>query len=85
MSLLLGVHQAGNLNFPLRYPASVIWEGSENVFVGTGDELERAKNTNKYVAVFNPATSELTAMSSGEISLKVISNNVEAVGEVIIQ
>lgn len=78
-------HQAGNLNFPLRYPASVKWEGSDNVFVGTGDALERAKKSGKYAAVFNPATGELTALASGKISLKVISNHVEAVEEVVIQ
>ena len=55
------------------------------MFVGSGDEFERAKKSGKYVAVFTPATGELTAISSGEISLKVISNKVEAVGEVIIQ
>ncbi len=78
-------HQAGNLNFPLRYPASAKWEGSDNVFIGTGDALERAKKSNKYAAVFNPETGELTAIHSGKISLKVISNFEEAVAEVVVQ
>lgn len=77
-------HQAGNLNFPLYYPAAVIWKGSDNVFIGTGEELERAKNPNKYDAVFNPATEELIALAPGEITLQVSSNQEEAeVGMVI--
>ncbi|WP_249870818.1 phosphodiester glycosidase family protein [Oceanobacillus saliphilus] len=78
-------HQAGNLNFPLSYPASVNWEGSDNVFIGSGDKLERAKKSNKYAAVYNPSTGELTALTSGEISLKVISNKVEAVHGLVIE
>ncbi len=38
-------NQAGNLNFPLRYPASVNWIGSENVFIGIGEEFEKAKKS----------------------------------------
>lgn len=72
-------HQAGNLTFPLRYPASVTWEGSKNVFVGTGKALERAKDSGKYNATFDPKIGELTALKSGSIELKVISNEVESV------
>ncbi|WP_196493709.1 phosphodiester glycosidase family protein [Ornithinibacillus caprae] len=77
-------HQAGNLDFPLSYPASVIWQGSDDVFVGAGDALERAKKSNKYRAVYNFLTGELTALRSGGISLKVIANNEEVEQEIII-
>ncbi|WP_156290571.1 phosphodiester glycosidase family protein [Oceanobacillus salinisoli] len=78
-------HQAGNLNFPLRYPATVIWEGSDNVFVGSGDALEREKKSNKHDAVFNPETGELTALNRGVISLEVIANDVKAEVDVVIE
>ncbi|WP_249872321.1 phosphodiester glycosidase family protein [Oceanobacillus saliphilus] len=78
-------HQVGNLNFPLRYPASVTWEGSNNVFIGTGKEAEQAERTGKYAAVLNPATGELKTLSGGEIMLKVISNNESAQQQITIQ
>ncbi|RLL43616.1 hypothetical protein D8M04_11860 [Oceanobacillus piezotolerans] len=78
-------HQAGDLNFPLGYPASVIWEGSDNVFVGSGEELERAKKSDKYAAVFNIATRELTALKQGEVAITVISNKVEVSKDIVIE
>ncbi|USK36761.1 hypothetical protein LIT25_27000 (plasmid) [Bacillus sp. F19] len=71
-------HQAGNLNFPLLYPASVNWSGSENVFIGTGEALNKAKQSNKYNAVFDTATGTLTGLQKGEITLKAESNGVIA-------
>ncbi|USK36466.1 phosphodiester glycosidase family protein (plasmid) [Bacillus sp. F19] len=71
-------HQAGNLNFPLRYPASVNWSGSKNVFIGTGEALNKAKQSNKYNAVFDTATGTLTGLQKGEITLKAESNGVIA-------
>ncbi|WP_243296581.1 hypothetical protein [Bacillus litorisediminis] len=71
-------HQAGNLTFPLMYPASVKWSGSENVYIGTGDALNKAKESNQYDAVFDTATGILTGLKAGEISLTVESNGVEA-------
>ena len=77
-------NQAGNLNFPLSYPASVTWESSVNVFVGTGEELERAKKSGKYAAIFNTATGELSALKKGVISIQAISNEVKASKEWVI-
>ncbi|KKI93305.1 hypothetical protein WQ54_05075 [Bacillus sp. SA1-12] len=71
-------HQAGNLNFPLQYPASVNWSGSEHVFIGTGEALAKAKESNKYHAVFDLATGTLTGIQKGEITLVVESNGVKA-------
>ncbi len=71
-------HQAGNLTFPLSYPASVSWEGSEDVFIGTGDALESAKSSGKYTATFNPVNGELTALKNGWIQLEVLSNEMKA-------
>ncbi|PLR84402.1 multidrug transporter [Bacillus canaveralius] len=71
-------HQAGSLNFPLRYPASVNWTGSENVFIGTGEALIKAKESKKYIAVFDTATGQLTGLEKGQIILKVEANGVIA-------
>ncbi|HWO78319.1 MAG TPA: hypothetical protein VNM69_20840 [Bacillus sp. (in: firmicutes)] len=71
-------HQAGNLTFPLEYPASVNWSGSKNVFIGTGEALNNAKESNQYDAVLDTATGTLTRLSAGEISLTVESSGVVA-------
>ncbi|GGB62117.1 phosphodiester glycosidase family protein [Fictibacillus barbaricus] len=78
-------HQAGNVNFPLCYPASVNWSGSENLFIGTGEALEKAKESTKFIAVFNIATGTLTAIQKGEIRLAVETNDTEAEKAISIQ
>ena len=67
-------HQAGNLTFPLQYPASVNWSGSENIFIGTGEALNKALESNKYHAVFDTATGTFTGLKKGDITLRVESN-----------
>jgi predicted phosphodiesterase len=57
-------NQAAGRTFPLRYPATVVWSGSENLLVGEG-------HTDKFVAQFDPATGELTAFAAGEVTLRV--------------
>ncbi|MFC2946831.1 phosphodiester glycosidase family protein [Virgibacillus sediminis] len=77
-------HQKGDLEFPLEYPASVNWTGSDNLFIGSDNkELEKAKKSGEYVATYNTKTNELTALEEGEITLEVNSNNVK-VGESMI-
>ncbi|GAA0330144.1 phosphodiester glycosidase family protein [Bacillus carboniphilus] len=78
-------HQAGNLEFPLGYPASFIWQGSDNVFIGTGAELDRAKKSGKFSAVFNTKTNELEAIAPDTITIKLLSNNVLVEKEIRIQ
>ncbi|QGH36810.1 hypothetical protein GI584_23350 [Gracilibacillus salitolerans] len=78
-------HQQGGLEFPLRYPASVIWEASENVFVGTGSKLVKAENSGKYAAIFDTATNELKALAAAEISIKITSNNAEVIENITIE
>jgi exopolysaccharide biosynthesis protein/3',5'-cyclic AMP phosphodiesterase CpdA len=78
-------HQAGNVNFPLRYPASVNWSGSDNVFIGKGEALNKATDSGKYIAVFDTVTGKLTALQKGEIQLKVESNNTTVEKTVTIQ
>ncbi len=85
MELSATGHQQGGLEFPLRYPASVSWEGSENVFVGTGSNLEKAEKFEDYIATFNTDTNELKALKAGDISLKVTSNNTDVVKEITIK
>ncbi|MFC4023618.1 phosphodiester glycosidase family protein [Oceanobacillus longus] len=78
-------HQAGNLDFPLRYPASVTWEGSSNVYIGSGKAAEQAEKSGSYAAVFNPADGKLQTLKAGEITLKVTSNNVSGEQQITIQ
>ncbi|WP_067725868.1 phosphodiester glycosidase family protein [Oceanobacillus damuensis] len=78
-------HQAGNLDFPLRYPASVTWEGSDNVYVGSGDTAEQAEKSGSYAAIFNPADGKLKPLKAEEITLKVTSNNVSDEQQITIQ
>jgi hypothetical protein len=42
--------------------------------MGTGEALDKAKESNQYIAVFDTATQELTGLQQGEILLKVESN-----------
>ncbi|MFC4560011.1 phosphodiester glycosidase family protein [Virgibacillus kekensis] len=77
--------QQGGLEFPLRYPASIIWEGSENVFVGSGSKLNKAENSGKYAAVFNTETNELKTLVAGVISIQVKSNMKEAGEKIVIK
>ncbi|MFA1818912.1 phosphodiester glycosidase family protein [Virgibacillus oceani] len=76
-------HQPGAINFPLRYPASVKWSGSDNVFVGASEEIEDVIGSEEYTAVFDYITGKLTAIHQGEITLKVQSNQLDS--EVTIQ
>ncbi|WP_042148470.1 phosphodiester glycosidase family protein [Paucisalibacillus sp. EB02] len=78
-------HQVGNLTFPLSYPASVTWKGSDTVFIGKGEVLDRAKNSGMYAATFDLDTRELTALQSGVVELKVVSNEVEEVRQIVIE
>jgi hypothetical protein len=71
--------QPGGRQIPLRYPATVAWSGSENLFVGSGQEAERAERSRRYAAVFDPETGELRALRGGEeVTLRVESNGVGA-------
>jgi len=78
-------HQPGNINIPLRYPASVDWTGSENVFIGDAEEVAEAIDAGDYDAVFDYTTGELTALAAGEITLHVQSNNMEEEAAIVIQ
>ncbi|MDR4886054.1 phosphodiester glycosidase family protein [Fredinandcohnia sp. QZ13] len=78
-------HQKDNLNFPLRYPATVQWEGSDNVLIGSGEELTRAETSGKYTALFNYETGELKALKAGGITLKVEANGMTKAQTVIIE
>ncbi|MEH7226084.1 phosphodiester glycosidase family protein [Bacillus sp. JJ1566] len=78
-------HQKDNLSFPLRYPATVQWDGSETVFIGSGAELNRAETSGKYAALFNYETGELKAQKPGEINLKVEANGMTKEQTIIIE
>ncbi len=70
--------QPGGRAIPLRYPATVTWSGSDNLFIGSGTAAERAANSGQYAASFDPATGKLTALQPGEVRLRVDSNGTSA-------
>lgn len=79
-------HQIGDLTMPLRYPATVTWQGSENVLVTTDQKkITQAEASGNYNAIYNPSTGELTAVTKGEISLTVEANGTSAVKNIQIQ
>ncbi|MFC0271755.1 phosphodiester glycosidase family protein [Metabacillus herbersteinensis] len=78
-------HQVGDLTIPLRYPATVTWKGSDNVFVGTDRKLEQAEASGQYDALFNPLTGELKALHTSNITLKIEANGTIAEKEIVIK
>lgn len=84
--------QDGDLVFPLGYPATVQWDGSENLLLldeifpdlDQWDEMTEQKidqNRSRvhgrgYAAVFDPKTGELTGLQPGTVTLRVTSNGV---------
>ncbi|MBP1082651.1 MULTISPECIES: phosphodiester glycosidase family protein [Bacillus] len=77
-------HQVGDLTVPLRYPATVTWNGSENVFVGTGQKLKRAEVSGRYDAAFNPEKGELKALRKSKITLEIEANEKMTEKEIVI-
>lgn len=57
--------------FPLRYPATVRWEGSEGIVVASGADAAAAVASGTPVAVLDPATLELTGVRPGSGQLTV--------------
>lgn len=78
-------HQVTGLNVQLTYPATVTWSGSENLFIGSGDEAEQALRSGRYDAALDPLTGELKAARPGEILVRVTANGVSAEASVTIQ
>lgn len=77
-------HQAGGLAFPLRYPASVTWTASPNVFVGSGEAVPRAVKSGRYDAIFDPQTEELRALRPASTTLRVTANGMTVEHTVVI-
>ncbi|WP_144240137.1 phosphodiester glycosidase family protein [Haladaptatus cibarius] len=85
-----GVQDAG-LTFPLRYPATVRWSGSQNLhiadnewyhrFAREDDNDEQEANRSRwhgrdYAAAFDPETRQLIALDTGTVTLRASSNGV---------
>lgn len=69
-----GIQDAG-LTFPLEYPATVRWEGGDDLLVETMKDPESEED---YVATFDPSTGELRGLRPGSVTLRVISNGTSA-------
>lgn len=75
-------HQTGDLAFPLRYPASVTWSGSENLLVTTEANPEPNR---RYTATLNPVTGELRALVAGTVTIRVESGGISTEASVQIE
>ncbi|NOK62478.1 MAG: 3',5'-cyclic AMP phosphodiesterase CpdA [Chloroflexi bacterium AL-W] len=71
-------NQVRERQIPLRYPATVQWQGSYNLFIGTGEAAERAARYPRYAAVLDPVTLDLTTLREGTIALRVDANGAQA-------
>jgi len=58
------------LRVPLRYPATVRWSGSENLFVGPAAGAERAR-AEGFDALLDPADGRLVGLDAGEVRVRV--------------
>ncbi|WP_010281308.1 hypothetical protein [Bacillus timonensis] len=61
------------------------WNGSDNVFIGSGEELTRAETSGKYAALFNDKTGELKALKTGGINLEVEANGMTKEQTIVIE
>ncbi|WLD94364.1 phosphodiester glycosidase family protein [Alkalihalobacillus sp. AL-G] len=66
-------HQAGGWNFPLSYPATIRYQGSNNLLISTTEQTAETGVT----AQFNPETQEITFLKPGTISITVQSGDME--------
>lgn len=64
--------------FPLRYPATVRWEGSEGIVVATGPEAAAAVASGEPIAVLDPITLQLTGVRAGSGELTVTAGSLTA-------
>jgi exopolysaccharide biosynthesis protein/3',5'-cyclic AMP phosphodiesterase CpdA len=63
---------------PLRYPMSVDWGGSDNLAIGSGQAaIDAARKAGK-VAILDPATRILTALSTGTVTVSVTNDSMRA-------
>ncbi|HWI63458.1 MAG TPA: phosphodiester glycosidase family protein [Symbiobacteriaceae bacterium] len=74
--------QTGDVSFALRYPATAVWSGSENLLVST--EAVQEQNS-RHAALLNPATGELKALQPGIVTVRVESGGVTAATTITIE
>lgn len=67
---------------PLEYPLTVRWDGSENLFVGSGDAADQARDSGDYDVILNLETRELEALAAGTVTVRESSNDVTAAVDV---
>ncbi len=70
--------QPGSRVVPLAYPMSIHWSGSDSLAIGTGDAaVEAARDAGK-VAILDPTTRKLTALSQGVVTIRVTNDSMRA-------
>lgn len=65
----------GSRVVPLSYPLSVEWSGDEDLAVGSGPAAVEAAREARKVAILDPETRELTALRTGEVTVRVSSES----------
>jgi len=61
----------GSRVVPLAYPMSVHWGGDDRLAIGSGEQAVEAARRARKVAILDPATRQLTALRTGEVTLSV--------------
>jgi len=67
--------QPGSRVVPLAYPMSIHWSGSDSLAIGSGDEAIAAAREAEKVAILDPATRTLTALSQGIVTIRVTNDS----------
>jgi 3',5'-cyclic AMP phosphodiesterase CpdA len=70
---------------PLRYPATVHWDGSEGLVIGTGELLVDEVRAAGATAALDRSTGELTALAPGTVELRVTAGTSTTTTEVVIR
>ncbi|MGW1008232.1 phosphodiester glycosidase family protein [Streptomyces sp. NPDC002520] len=73
-----GITSEFGLRFPLRFPASVTWEGSDGVVVRSAPEVKSAGREPNTQAVLDTESATLTAVRAGTVTVKVTSGGLTA-------
>ncbi|MGW7426253.1 phosphodiester glycosidase family protein [Streptomyces sp. NPDC054813] len=73
-----GITSEFGLRFPLRFPASVTWEGGDGVVVRSESEAETLGRGSYTRALLDPEAGTLTAVRSGTVTVKVTAGGLTA-------
>ena len=73
-----GITSEFGLRFPLRFPASVTWDGGDGVVVRSGSEAKALGHGSRTLALLDPEAGTLTAVRAGTVTVKVTAGGLTA-------